>query len=83
MKASDFIADYLRSQGVRYVFEVVGGMITHLVDSIARRGEIQLVSMHHEQAAAFAAEGVSRITGVPGVAGVDFRCQALVEWPRE
>ncbi len=68
MKASDFVAGYLRSQGVSHVFEVVGGMITHLIDSIAARGDIQLVSMHHEQAAAFAAEGVARMTGVPGVA---------------
>jgi acetolactate synthase I/II/III large subunit len=43
-------------------------MITYLVDSIHRQDQIRLISMHHEQAAAFAAEGVARMTGVPGVA---------------
>ncbi len=68
MKMSDYIAEYLYAQGVREVFELVGGMITHLVDSIHRNGKLQLISVHHEQAAAFAAEAAGRMTGVPGVA---------------
>ena len=68
MKGSDYIARFLEAQGVRQVFEVVGGMVTHLVDSIHQRGRIRLVSVHHEQAAAFAADAVGRMSGVPGVA---------------
>lgn len=68
MKISDYIADFLYTQGVCYVFVVVGGMITHLVDSIYRQGKIRLIDTHHEQAATFAADAVGRITGVPGVA---------------
>lgn len=68
MKVSDFIGEFLDAQGVHHVFEVVGGMITHLVDSIHRQGKIKLVSVHHEQAAAFAADATGRMTGVPGVA---------------
>lgn len=68
MKASDYIVDFLYAQGVRYVFEVVGGMIVHLVDSLNRQGKIQTVSLHHEQSAAFAADAIARMTGVPGVA---------------
>ncbi len=68
MKASDYIASALHRHGVRQVFEVSGGMITHLLDSIHKRGDIQLVSVHHEQAAAFAADAVGRMTGIPGVA---------------
>lgn len=67
-KASDYIVAALVEQGVRHVFEVAGGMIAHLIDSIDRADGIELVSVHHEQAAAFAAEGAARITGVPGVA---------------
>jgi acetolactate synthase-1/2/3 large subunit len=67
-KGSDVIARFLDDQGVECVFELVGGMITHLLDSIHLAGEIRIVSMHHEQGAAFAAEGLARITGVPGVA---------------
>lgn len=68
MKVSTYIANFLHTQGVRQVFEVVGGMITHLVDSLNRQGKIHIVSVHHEQAAAFAAEAVARMSGVPGVA---------------
>lgn len=68
MKATDYIARFLAEKGITHVYEVIGGMITHLVDSIDRQGQIQIVSMHHEQAAAFAAEGMGRITGLPGIA---------------
>jgi acetolactate synthase I/II/III large subunit len=68
MKASDWIARFLVERGVRHAFEVSGGMITHLLDSCYRLGAPQLVSVRHEQAAGFAAEGLARITGVPGVA---------------
>jgi acetolactate synthase I/II/III large subunit len=68
MKVSDYIASFLYAQGVTDLFEVVGGMVTHLVDSIHRQGRIRLVSVHHEQAAAFSAEAVARMTGIPGVA---------------
>ena len=68
MKASDFVALYLEARGVTHVFELVGGMITHLLDSIDEKTTIDIVSCHHEQAAAFAAEGYARITGMPGVA---------------
>jgi acetolactate synthase I/II/III large subunit len=68
MKASDYIAEFLGRQGVTHVFEVVGGMISHLVDSMYVKGSPKLVSMHHEQAAGFAADVMGRITGVPGVA---------------
>jgi acetolactate synthase-1/2/3 large subunit len=68
MKATDYIAATLHNYGVQCVFEVSGGMITHLLDSINRQGKLRLVSVHHEQAAAFAADAVGRMTGVPGVA---------------
>lgn len=68
MKASDFVARYLEARGVTHTFELVGGMITHLLDSLSRQTRIRIVSCHHEQGAAFAAEGYGRITGVPGVA---------------
>jgi acetolactate synthase I/II/III large subunit len=68
MKASDYIADFLSARDVSHVFEVIGGMTTHLIDSIHSKGRIRIISVHHEQAAAFAAEGYARVKGVPGVA---------------
>jgi acetolactate synthase I/II/III large subunit len=68
MKASDYIADYLHAQGVEVVFEVAGGMITHLLDSVHQKGKIRVVSVHHEQAAAFAVDGFGRMRNQPCVA---------------
>jgi len=68
MKASDYIMKYLHHKGVEHIYEVIGGMITHLVDSAYQHGQLKLVSTHHEQAAAFAADATGRITGIPGVA---------------
>jgi acetolactate synthase-1/2/3 large subunit len=68
VKVSDLIADVLAAQGVTHVYELIGGMIVHIVDSIHQAGRIELVSMRHEQAAAFAADAAGRCLGVPGVA---------------
>ncbi|RWU17797.1 acetolactate synthase [Pseudomonas alkylphenolica] len=62
MKASDAVAKVLADTNVLYGFELIGGMITHLVDSINLLGKTKLVSMHHEQGAAFAASAVARAT---------------------
>ncbi|MBK7635076.1 MAG: hypothetical protein IPJ13_13000 [Saprospiraceae bacterium] len=35
-------------------------MIAHILDSLCMDGKINIISMHHEQAAAFAAEGWAR-----------------------
>ncbi len=68
MKVSDYIAETLAVKQVPAVFELVGGMITHLLDSIHTRGVTPIISMRHEQGAAFAAEGCSRLSRVPAVA---------------
>lgn len=68
MKASDWIADFVAAQGSTHVFEVVGGMITHLVDSFHQRGAPKLVSVRHEQGGSFAADAWGRVSGTPGVA---------------
>ncbi|MEE9910724.1 MAG: thiamine pyrophosphate-binding protein [Deltaproteobacteria bacterium] len=68
MKVSDYIAAFLSAQNIHFVYEVAGGMITHLLDALYRQGEIRLISCHHEQAAAFAADAMARLTGRPGIA---------------
>lgn len=67
MKSAEYIARFLERRGVRHVFEMSGGMITHLLDSLASTS-IRVVSVHHEQTASFAADAAGRITGIPGVA---------------
>ena len=68
MKVSDFIAEFLEKKGIESVFELSGGMITHILDSLNQKAKINIITMHHEQAAAFAAEGYARVTGLPGIA---------------
>lgn len=68
MKVNDFIAAFLQAQGITHVFEMAGGMITHLLDAIYHTQAINIISVHHEQAAAFAADGFARLSGKPGVA---------------
>jgi thiamine pyrophosphate-dependent acetolactate synthase large subunit-like protein len=68
LKATDYIARFLYSRGVRTVFELPGGMTTHLLNSIYEFQLIRILSVHHEQAAAFCADATGRLTGVPGVA---------------
>lgn len=67
MKVSDGIAKFLKLQGIDHVFELSGGMITHLLDSLLKE-KVNIVTMHHEQGAAFAAEGYARVTRLPGIA---------------
>jgi acetolactate synthase-1/2/3 large subunit len=62
VKASDALAKFLTAHRIQTCFELVGGMITHLLDSLAESGQFNIISMHHEQSAAFAAEGVARYT---------------------
>jgi acetolactate synthase I/II/III large subunit len=68
MKVSDFIAKFIEKKGISCVFELSGGMITHILDSLHQKTKVNIVTMHHEQGAAFAAEGFARISGLPGVA---------------
>ncbi|MFA6217319.1 MAG: thiamine pyrophosphate-binding protein [Candidatus Omnitrophota bacterium] len=68
MKLSDYIAYFLKKQGMRHVFAVTGGAAAHLIDSIAKAKGIDYICMQHEQACAMAADGYSRATGNLGAA---------------
>lgn len=67
MKVSDYIVHFFESKGVNIIFGYQGGMITHLVDSIARNPKMRFIQVYHEQTGAIAAEGYARISGKPGV----------------
>lgn len=68
MKLSDYVIEFLISENITHIFEVCGGAITHLLDSLYERKHISTVSMHHEQAAAFAAAAYSMASENIGVA---------------
>lgn len=68
MKASAYIAHFLKEKGIDTVFELQGGMITRIIDALYHEGGFKIVSMHHEQAAAMAADAYGRLNNRPGVA---------------
>jgi len=68
MKVSAYIARFLNRKKIGVVFELQGGMITRLIDAFHHEGGIKIVSMHHEQSAAMAADAYGRIMNKPGIA---------------
>ena len=64
---AEYIFSFLADHGIQDVFLVTGGGAIFLDDALRRQDGIQTVSCHHEQAAAMAAEGHARISGLPGV----------------
>ena len=68
IKASDYIVNFLAQQGVDTVFGYIGGMITHLVDSLGQSENVRYIQTYHEQTAAIAAEGYAVESGKFGVA---------------
>lgn len=63
------IAEVLAGRGVRFIFTLCGGHISPILVGCKEVG-IRVVDVRHEANAVFAADGVSRLTGVPGVAAV-------------
>ena len=69
MNGGSRVAEVLEAQGVRSLFTLCGGHISPILVECKRRG-IRVVDVRHEANAVFAADAVSRLTGVPGVAAV-------------
>jgi len=65
----DRIAAALRAHGVSFVFTLCGGHISPILTGCKAHG-VRVVDCRHEATAVFAADAVSRLTGVPGVAAV-------------
>ena len=61
VKISDWIAEFLVEQGIRYNFTVPGGGAMHLNVSFGHQKGLTNIFVQHEQAAAIAAEGYYRV----------------------
>lgn len=68
MKLSDYVADFLKKQNIRHVFQIIGGASVHLVNSLAETPGIDYICVQHEQVGAMAADGYSRISKNIGAA---------------
>jgi acetolactate synthase-1/2/3 large subunit len=69
MHGGDLLADVLQKHGVRFLFTLCGGHISPILVGAKARG-IRVIDVRDEATAVFAADGVSRLSGVPGVAAV-------------
>ncbi|MGO8996128.1 MAG: thiamine pyrophosphate-binding protein [Polyangiaceae bacterium] len=63
------VADVLHRHGVRFLFTLCGGHISPILVGAKARG-IRVIDVRHEVTAVFAADAMSRLTGIPGVAAV-------------
>jgi thiamine pyrophosphate-dependent acetolactate synthase large subunit-like protein len=61
------VVDLLRAEHVRYIFGIVGSTFLDVLDALYDDHEVEYVNVRHEQAAAFMADGLARVTGQPGV----------------
>jgi acetolactate synthase I/II/III large subunit len=69
VNAGHLIARRLKASGIDTVFTLSGGHLFSIYDG-CRAENIRLIDTRHEQTAAFAAEGWSKVTRVPGVAAL-------------
>lgn len=61
IKVSDYIAQFLKENGIKTVFTVVGGGAMHMNDSLGHMQGIQCIYNHHEQASAMSADAYYRV----------------------
>jgi len=68
MRLADYVIEWISSKGINNIFTVSGGGSIALCDATAISNTMSYYCCHHEQAAAFAAEGYARTTGNVGAA---------------
>lgn len=64
MRVSDYILQRLADEGVTHFTHVYGAACGELLDAVTRQDRIKHVCFLHEQAAGFAAEGISKAGGL-------------------
>ena len=67
IKGAELMCRSLVEEGVTYLFGYTGGAIMPVYDAFPQFPRLKHVMVRHEQAAAFAAQGMARATGRPGV----------------
>lgn len=67
MKVSDYIADFLVQQKVKDIFLISGGGMMHLLDSVGRNENLNIICNLNEQASSICADSYAQITENLGV----------------
>jgi len=74
IRVADYVMEYLHTNGVDHVFMVTGRGALFLTDAVAKHKELESISVHHEQSAAYAAVAYADYTGKPGACLVSTGC---------
>jgi indolepyruvate decarboxylase len=77
MKLCTFLFDALWQRGVRHIFGIPGDFALNLYEALQADGRFGLVTLSHEPAVGFAADGSARITGGLGVCLITYGAGGL------
>ncbi len=67
MSAGRAVIELLKAEQVQYIFGIVGSTFLDVLDALYDDPAVEYVNVRHEQAGAFMADGLARVTGRPGV----------------
>ncbi|MFK5912814.1 MAG: biosynthetic-type acetolactate synthase large subunit [Woeseiaceae bacterium] len=67
LSGDDIFTQFLKDEGVEYIFGYPGGAVLHIYDALFRQDTVKHILVRHEQGATHAADGYARSTGKPGV----------------
>ena len=76
LRVADYIIERLVETGISDVFMVTGRGILYLSDAVAKNSDIQGISVHHEQAGAYAAMAYAQMNENAGACLVSTGCGA-------
>lgn len=74
IRVADYIVERIAQMGVKHVFMITGRGILYLSDAVAKKEEIQAIAVHHEQAAAFAANAYAQYNDTLGCCIISTGC---------
>lgn len=67
-KVSDLLAEFMARKGMHHVFGIIGAGNAHIFDSIYAQPGVEMVCVHHEQAATMAIQTYYRTSGAVSAA---------------
>ncbi len=74
IRVSDYIIEKIASEGAKHIFMITGRGVLYLSDAVAKSENITGISMHHEQACAYAAMAYSQYNEKIGACLVSTGC---------
>ena len=61
------VIELLKAEHVRHIFGIVGSTFLDVLDVLYDDKSVEYINVRHEQGAAFMADGLARVTGMPAV----------------